>query len=78
MEKILQNGSAAFALGIGEKPEMSDADVLEHVLATDADMKCELDHIRADSELCRAFNFAAILNARIETTRIELRRRRLH
>ena len=78
MEKLGDAGAAAFALGVGEKQEMSDADVLDYVLASDADMKLELDHIRADSELRRAFNFAAILNARIEAARVELRKRSLH
>lgn len=78
MEKGMENGAAVFALGVGEQSEMSGADVLDYVLASDADMKSELDHIRADPELSAAFNFAAILNARIEAARAELRKRCLH
>lgn len=78
MERIKENGAASFALGIGERPEMSDADVMDYILASDPAIKSELDHIHRDSELRAAFNFAGLLSARIEAARLELMKRGIH
>lgn len=61
MEKGMENGAAAFALGIGE-PNASDA--LEELLALNPGLQRRIDEINADPGLLAAFQLGIELAGR--------------